>query len=178
MLGMTNFLLPMVSRASSGNNFKNAKNIIDNALRIMLIFLAPMVILMSFYSKEILRLLYGKEYLAGAIPMSVLVYGVGFLTIFYVLSFAMNGAGKTATAMIISTIGVITNAVLNYFLIIRMGILGSAYATSITSFIIMILALYFIKGLTKGDVEYFKSLIKSRKKEEVEEELSGNEPGA
>lgn len=230
---MTIFLLPMVSKASANNNFKNAKNIIDNALRIMLIFLAPMVILMSFYSKEILQLLYGKEYLAGAVPMSVLVYGVGFLTIFYVLSFAMNGAGKTAIAMVISAIGVIINVVLNYFLIIKMGILGSAYATSITSFIIMILMLYFIKrdfgagirmieffkviiagaisylvlfrlpaekyifisfsflvfaiylialylikGLNKGDVEYFKSLMKSRKKEEMEEELSGNEPGA
>src|SRR3989338_2132178 len=95
---MTIFLLPMVSRASSVNNVKNAKNIIGNALRIMLIFLAPMVILMSFYSKEILQLLYGEKYISGAVPMSVLVYGVGFLTIFYVLSFAMNGAGKTATA--------------------------------------------------------------------------------
>ena len=229
---MTIFLLPMVSRASSGNNFKNAKNIIGNALRIMLIFLAPMVILMSFYSKEILQLLYGEKYISGAVPMSVLVYGVGFLTIFYVLSFAMNGAGKTATAMIISAIGVIANAVLNYFLIIKMGILGSAYATSITSFIIMLFMLYFIKrdfgagirmveffkviiagvisylvllrlpagkynfiafsflvfaiylftlylikGLAKKDIEYFKSLMRNRKKEEVEEELSGNEPG-
>jgi O-antigen/teichoic acid export membrane protein len=142
---MTIFLLPMVSKASSNNNLKNAKAIIDNALRIMLILLAPMVILMSTYAQEILQLLYGKKYLAGAPAMAVLVYGVGFLTIFYVLSFALNGAGKTKVAMLVSTVGVILNSALNYFFIKKMGIIGSAYATSITSFIIMLWLLYFVK---------------------------------
>ncbi|PIP26912.1 MAG: hypothetical protein COX30_04810 [Candidatus Moranbacteria bacterium CG23_combo_of_CG06-09_8_20_14_all_39_10] len=230
---MTIFLLPMVSKASTNNKLKNAKSIIDNALRIMLILLVPMIVLMSAYSQQILQLLYGKKYLAGAVPMSVLVYGVGFLTIFYVLSFAMNGAAKTKTAMAISALGLGINTVLNYFFIQKMGILGSAYATTITSFIIMLAMLYFIKkdfnagiriveflkvffagiiaylltiilpsgkymfivtalivfaiyililyatkGLTKEDVGYFMSMVKKRKKEEVAEELSGNEPGA
>jgi stage V sporulation protein B len=230
---MTIFLLPMVSKASTNNNFKNAKGIINNALRIMLILLVPMIILMSAYAQEILQLLYGKKYLAGTMPMSILVYGVGFLTIFYVLSFAMNGAGKTKTAMWISTIGLLINTLGNYFLIHKMGILGSAWATTITSFIIMILMLYctkkyfdagislieflkvtfagalayllftilpsghyffiltgltifiiylyilyLINGLTKADINYFMSLVKKRKKEDVEQELSGNEPAA
>lgn len=230
---MTVFLLPMVSKASTNNNLRNAKSIIDNALRIMLILLVPMVVLMSVYSAQILQLLYGKKYLAGALPMSVLVFGVGFLTIFYVLSFAMNGAGKTKTAMLISFIGVTINTVLNYFFILKMGILGSAYATSATSLLIMLAMLYFIKkyfgsgirfnefakvaaissaayfaalvfpsgkyifiissllifalylvilylakGLTKKDMNYFMSLVKKRKAEEVEKGLSSNEPGA
>lgn len=228
---MTVFLLPMVSKASRNNDFTNAKSIIDNALRIMLILLTPMVILMSAYAQEILQLLYGKKYLSGAAPMAVLVYGVGFLTIFYVLSFALNGAGKTKTAMIASAIGVVINTTLNYFFILKYGILGSAYATTITSLIIMLVMLwiikrdfnsgirlaeffkvaaagaltfgatlifpvgkylfiptsliifglylallYLFKGVTQEDLSYFESLIKKRKKEEVEQELSGNEP--
>ena len=230
---MTVFMLPMVSKASRNNDFTNAKSIIDNALRIMLILLTPMVILMSAYAQEILQLLYGKKYLLGAAPMAVLVYGVGFLTIFYVLSFALNGAGKTKVAMLISTLGVIINVIFNYFFILKYGILGSAYATTITSVIITIImlwivkkdfgsgirlneflkvtlagiltfgatlifpsgkylfiiaslvifglylfVLYFLKGLTQADLDYFKSLMKKRKKEEVEEALSGNEPSA
>lgn len=229
---MTIFLLPMVSKASA-KSLKDAKSIIDNALRLMLLLLVPMVILMSAYSQPILQLLYGQKYLAGAIPMSVLVYGVGFLTIFYVLSFAMNGAARTKTAMFISAFGFVINALLNYFFIKSFGILGSAYATSIASFVIMLLMLYFVKkdfdagfdwrevfkvifsgliifvlslsipfnlltflplsfaffvlylavlyllkGLTQQDISYFLSLGKSRKKEEVAEELSGNEPEA
>lgn len=230
---MTIFLLPMVSKASTNNNLKNATNIINNALRIMLILLVPMIILMSVYSSEILQLLYGEKYLAGAIPMSVLIYGVGFLTIFYILSFAMNGAGKTKTAMWISIIGLIINTALNYFFIHKNGILGSAYATTIASFIIMLMMLYYTKkdfdsgisldefskvifagaiihistfvlpsgkyifipiallifaiyllilyatkGLTKKDLDYFMSVVKKRKQEDIKQELSGNEPGA
>ena len=229
---MTIFLLPMVSKASA-ESLKNAKGLIDNALRLMLILLVPMVFLMSAYSEPTLRLLYGQKYIAGAEPMSVLVFGVGFLTIFYVLSFAMNGAAKTKTAMYVSTFGFLVNALLNYFFIRKMGILGSAYATSIASlvsmlgmlyyirkdfdagfnwkevgkvifsglviyfpalfipvnkitfllwssifFIVYLIILYFLKGVTKEDIQYFLSLKKNRKKEEVEEELSGNEPEA
>lgn len=142
---MTIFLLPMVSKKSANNNLKNAKEIINRTMRIMLIFLVPMVVLMSVYANEILQLLYGKKYLAGAEPMSVLVFGVGFLTIFYVLSFAANGAGKTITTMMISFIGLAINTVLNYFFIIRWGILGSAIATTIVSFFVMIFLLYYMK---------------------------------
>lgn len=228
---MTIFLLPMVSKASTNNNFKNAKSIINNALRIMLILLVPMVILMSAYASEILQLLYGKKYLAGAVPMAVLVYGVGFLTIFYVLSFAMNGAGKTKTVMWISSIGLVINTIANFFLIHKMGILGSAWATTLTSFVIMLFMLHYtkkyfdaslsftefmkvlfsgvimfllttvapsghflfiligliifsiylyllysIKGLDKKDLDYFISMSRKRKKENVEQELSGIEP--
>jgi stage V sporulation protein B len=142
---MTVFLLPMVSKKSAGNNLTNAKGIINNALRIMLIFLTPMVILLSVYAHQTLELLYGKKYLAGALPMSVLVWGVGFLTIFYVLSFAANGGGKTLVSMLISFFGLIINIILNYILILKMGILGSAWATTVASLIVMLIMLYYIK---------------------------------
>jgi stage V sporulation protein B len=143
---MTVFLLPMVSKKSAANNnLKDAKEIINHAMRIMLIFLVPMVVLMSVYATEILQLLYGQRYLTGAEPMAVLVFGVGFLTIFYVLSFAANGAGKTITTMWIALGGLLVNTVLNYFFILRWGILGSAIATTIASFIVMMMILYYMK---------------------------------
>ncbi|MFZ2154378.1 MAG: flippase [Candidatus Moraniibacteriota bacterium] len=158
---MTIFLLPMVSKKSAGDNLINAKEIIENALRIMLIFLTPMVILLSVYAQPTLALLYGEKYLAGALPMSILVIGVGFLTIFYVLSFAANGGGKTIAAMIISFFGLALNIGLNYYLILQMGIVGSAWATTITSFFIMLIMLYYIKkhfGASLDLIELLKVL--------------------
>jgi len=76
--------------------------------------------------------------------MSILEYGVGFLTVFYVLSFALNGAGKTKIVMIISIAGFLVNTVLNYILIQKYSLAGSATATTITSFIIMIWILYYL----------------------------------
>jgi len=198
----------------------------------LLLLLVPMIVLMSIYAEPILLDFYGKKYLAGALPMSILEYGVGFLTIFYVMSFALNGAGKTKIVMWISIFGFFINAILNYVLIKKYSITGSAIATTIASFVIMIWILYYLwkefevlikiktlvktlfaaalmylasflfsKGeiaflgwsiilfafylfvlyilreIKKEDLEIIKSLIFRKKKEEVEQELSGNSSG-
>lgn len=142
---MTVFLLPMVSKSTSQNNHAETKMILSQSLRIMLLFLVPMIVILASFSREVLDLLYGRRYLEGAAPMAILVYGVGFLTLFYVMSFAMNGAGKTKLSMRISLLGVILNTVLNYILIKKMGLSGSAIATSAASLVIAAIMLYFLR---------------------------------
>ena len=141
---MTIFLLPMISKSTAQNNHEETSKILGQSIRIMLILLVPMVILMSVFAKPILIDFYGARYATGAFPMSILEYGVGFLTIFYVLSFAMNGAGKTKLVMNISIVGFVINTILNYILIKKYSITGSAIATTITSFIIMVWMLYYL----------------------------------
>lgn len=153
---MTIFLLPMISKSTSENNHAKTNEILSQSLRLMLILLVPMIILISNFAQPILLDFYGKNYTSAAPAMSILEYGVGFLTVFYVLSFAMNGAGKTKTTMLIAGIGVILNTVLNYFFIIKYGIIGSAIATSIASFIIMLIILYYLH-------KYFAVLIPLKK---------------
>ena len=230
---MTIFLLPMISKSTSQNNQEETKKILAQALRIMLLLLVPMIVLMAIYAKPILIDFYGASYASGALSMAILEYGVGFLTIFYVMSFALNGAGKTKLVMNISIVGFVINAILNYILIKKYSITGSAIATSITSFIIALWILYYLwrdfgalvkiktflktffaaalmylasllfskgeivfiawssilfafylfilyllKEIKKEDLEIIKTLIFRKKKEEVQEELSGNEPEA
>ncbi len=230
---MTIFLLPMISKSTAQNNREETSKILGQSIRIMLLLLVPMIILMSVFAKPILIDFYGAKYAIGAFPMAILEYGVGFLTIFYVMSFAMNGAGKTKLVMSISIIGFIINAILNYILIKKYSITGSAIATTITSFIIMAWMLYYlwkdfgvsiklktflktflaaflmyfasiffpkgeisfifgsiilfafylsilylVKEIRKEDIAILKEIIYRKKKEEVQEELSGNEPGA
>jgi O-antigen/teichoic acid export membrane protein len=99
---------------------------------------------MSHFAKPIINIFYGAKYLEAVLPMAVLVYGVGFLTIFYVMCFVMNGAGKTKIPMLISIIGLALNSVLNYFFILKYGIIGSAWATTVSSFLAMLLMVYFL----------------------------------
>lgn len=141
---MTIFLLPMTSRSTSQNNHRETKKILNQSLKIMLILLTPMIILMSIYARPILIDFYGAKYASGAMAMSILEYGVGFLTIFYVMSFALNGAGKTKIVMWISLFGLAINTILNYVFIKKYGIVGSATATSLTSLIIMLCMLIYL----------------------------------
>lgn len=156
---LTIILLPVISKTTSQKNHKETFSVISNSLRIMLLLLFPAVILMSIYSSQLLSLFYGNAFIEGAKAMSILTIGVGFLTIFYVLSFVMNGAGKVKTPMWIAFFGLLANAILNYLLIEKYGIIGSAIATSIASFVIMIVMLYFIKKNFEVSIS-FSSLFK------------------
>ena len=141
---LTVILLPVVSKSTAENNQEKTAKIISNSLRLMVILLVPSVILMAVFSEPIIKIFYSAKYIEAAFPMSILVIGVGFLTIFYVMSFVMNGAGKTKIPMVISIFGVIANAVLNYILIKKYALVGSAVATSITSFLAMLFMLYYL----------------------------------
>lgn len=230
---LTVILFPVISTTTSQNNHKETQKIIGQSLRAMLILLVPAIILMVNFSRPIIKIFYSTEYIEAAYPMSILLWGVGFLTIFYVMSFVMSGAGKTKIPMYISIFGVVMNSVLNYVLIKKYALVGSAIATSITSFVVMIfmlyflrhdfkvlirlrslinisaagagtyffaalfskgefifflwslvilafyfLILYFLDEIKKEDLIFFKNMISRKKKEEIESELSGNEPGA
>ncbi|MDI6778147.1 MAG: flippase [Patescibacteria group bacterium] len=138
---LTIIILPAVSKSTSSENHADTKKLISQSLRLMVMFLLPIAILMSVYSTPILQLFYGKKFLDAAASMSILMSGVAFLTIFYVMAFALNGAGKVKAPMLISFVGLATNIILSYFLIKKYALLGAATATSITSFVAMALVL-------------------------------------
>jgi len=141
---LTVVLFPIISKSTSEKNAKKTSGIISQSLRMMIILLTPIIILMSVYSEQVIRIFYGKRFLAAGDPMSILVFGVGFLTVFYVFCFIMSGAGLVKKPMVISILGLAINILLNYVLIIRYGLKGSAYATSITSAIIAFIMLFFV----------------------------------
>ncbi len=156
---LTIMLLPVISKSTSQSDHEKTNSVISQSMRLMTIMLVPAVILMSKFSEPIIKLFYSEKYLEAAYPMSILAYGVGFLTIFYVMSFVLNGAGKTKIPMWISIFGVIINTALNYFFIKSYGIAGSAVATTIASFVVMLAILYFIKR-DFGVLIHLKSIIK------------------
>jgi O-antigen/teichoic acid export membrane protein len=141
---LTVVLLPVVSKTTSENNHKETSKIIEQSLRLMLMLLIPSVILMSVFARPLIRLFYSHIYIDAATPMSILVWGVGFLTIYYVFCFVMSGAGKVKIPMVLSSVGLVINTILNYIFIKRYGITGSAIATSITSAFITFIMLYYI----------------------------------
>lgn len=170
---LTVILFPVISKSTSENNYKKTAEIINQSLRLMLIFLIPMIILMSIYSRPLIKIFYSNRYIDAAYPMSILVWGVGFLTIFYVFCFVMSGAGKVKKPMIISIIGLVLNTILNYILIKKYRITGSAIATSITSAVITFVMLYciwkdfgvkiklasFLKVTSAGVIMYLASML-------------------
>lgn len=142
---LTLVMLPSISRTTAQNNIKETSAIITRTFRMMIMILMPLIILMIVYAQPIVQFFYGNRYLDAVFPLQILAGGIGFLTVFYVMSFALNGAGKIKIPMYVSLTGMILNAILNYILVVKYGIAGSAIATTITSILITIIILFYVR---------------------------------
>lgn len=145
---LTIILLPKISQTTAQGLKEETKRMLQSSMRFLFMFLFPTVALLATFADSSIRFFFGARYSAAGYPMSILVIGVGFLTVFYILSFVLNGAGKNKVPMWIAFIGAVVNFGLNYTLIKSMGLIGSALATTITSAVAMIIcSIYTAKNL-------------------------------
>jgi len=137
-------MLPVISKTTSEENHEETFRIISSTLRLMLILLFPVVLLLMVFAGPVIQIFYGSAFLEATLPMIIILPGVGFLTIFYVMSFVMNGAGKVKIPMLLSLLGLLLNAGLNILFIPKFGILGSAMGTTLASFLATLVMLYMV----------------------------------
>jgi stage V sporulation protein B len=156
---LTIILLPSVSSFKAKLDHEGARKVVYDSLRFMIILLVPIVVLLFSFSAAVIKFIFGAKYLEGTLSLEILTFGIGLLTVFYILSFAINGAGKVKIPMWIAFGGMIFNAVMNYFMVTHWGIVGSAIATSIASFLVMIVSLVYSHRYFRGVIR-LKSLSK------------------
>ncbi len=131
-------MLPAISKTTAERNEAETKSLVERSLRLLALILFPLVALLSAYANEILHLFYGNRYDGAAAAMQVFAIGVGFLTVFYVLAFALNGAGQVKIPLRLTFAGFLGMVVINFALIPPYGIVGAALSTTIVSGLLMI----------------------------------------
>jgi len=147
---LTIILLPKISELISRGEKEKTRKLLSKAFKYLFITLIPITFLLSLFSDSAIRFFYGSQYASAGSIMSILIFGSAFLTVYYILVFALNGAGKNKFPVITSFVGATLNGLLNWYLITKMGLIGSAVATTITAFIIMIWVLiYANKNIAK-----------------------------
>lgn len=140
---LTIVLLPAISKTTAERNIQETETLVNTALRLMVLLLFPMVTLLIIYAPQVLHLFYGTVYGEAAYPMSIFALGVGFLTVFYVLSFALNGAGLVKIPMYLACFGFFGMILLNFLLIPALALSGAALATTLISFLLMQSVLFY-----------------------------------
>jgi len=135
---LTIILLPAISKMTSEQNTVETENLVNKSLRLLVLLLFPMITLLIAYATQILTLFYGTRYIEASLPMSIFSIGVGFLTVFYVLSFALNGAGLVKIPMKLAFFGFLGMIVLNFLLIPIYGLIGASLSTTLVSAFLMI----------------------------------------
>ncbi len=131
-------LLPAISKTTAERNTTETTTLVNKSLRLMTLLLFPMITLLIVYATPILHFFYGTRYSGAENAMGVFALGVGFLTVFYVLAFALNGAGLVRIPMRLSFFGFIAMVVLNFLFIPLWGIVGAALSATLTACALML----------------------------------------
>lgn len=161
-------LIPVLSKDVAQGNMDNVRKFIPRAVGYLLFVLAPMVLLIIFFSEPIIRILYQRGSFspeATLIASHVLVFyslamlfqsiGIIFSGVFYIM-------GDTWTPFKITAISLILNVVLDAVLIKFFGIPGIAIATLGVAAVSMVL-LYIMLSIRIGGikiVQFINSLMK------------------
>ena len=125
-------LYPAVSKAYSSADMTSLKDYIWKANRLLLQVILPLFIIVSLNSKEILRLIYGEEYLAGAPVLRLLIFSSSMLAFFIIYRSIIIGCGfpKVSSAITLMLLPVYIS--LQVILIPVYGLVGAAIASALT----------------------------------------------
>ena len=137
-------LLPSISKSTANNDSKLTNKYINQSLRYLLLLLIPGALLVSATSKNLISLVYTARYIYAAPSLSILIFGLTFLSVFVILTTIITASGKPKVSMIVALMLVPIDIVLNLTLIPIYELKGAALATTITAFIGLVIAASYV----------------------------------
>lgn len=128
--------------------YKNDKKLLtvsfEKSIKYLMLIITPIAIATSFYSSDIIYLIYGHEYDAAASVLSILIWTVCLLFVNGVCNFLLNSSHEEITVTKIYGIAAVFNIVLNFIMIPYLSYDGAAITTVLSDILIIILQLYVI----------------------------------
>ena len=153
--------MPIITEFYSKRKFIEISIISRITSKWIFFFNFPIFLLIFLFSKEILRIMFGSEYVVGNSALLILIIGYMMLSLVHIHNSILIMMKKTKIIFYISLISAVVNVILNYYLIPKYGIIGGGIATSFSLILIYILTFKSAYKLTKIQplrLNYFKSI--------------------
>jgi stage V sporulation protein B len=150
-------LLPAASEAFALNGSSLVKKYVSLAYRYLLMVLLPLCAIVIIFGEPIMQLLFPSKPMAysfSGTSLMILVVGMAFFSVYGISASVLQGAGKPYPAMVYLVIGTVSNLLLTVFLVPILGLIGAAIATTIASFIIMVLTTKKTLQVTGTELDY------------------------
>lgn len=142
-------VLPATSEADSLEDKELLKLYIHQSYRYTTVTTLPISAFIMVYATPIMSLLFGAAYAPGAEALWILVTGMFFFSVYLVGSSMSQGLGKPQFPMYALIVGSIINIIGSFLLIPELGIAGAAIATTIATFVLMMLVIIQLTRLSK-----------------------------
>ncbi len=155
---------PITTSLYAKNKIKDIKKINTFITKWIFTFNLPFLLILIFFSKNLLRVVFGNEYLSGYLALTILGCSYLLLSLTHVYSSNLLIIKKTKLLSVLVLISTLSNIILNILLVPKYGINGAAISTLIATVLFLILVmiyafiyvriqplkLYFIKPLISG----------------------------
>ena len=140
---------PVVSELYARNKMEDLRRTYSVVTKWMLALISPIFLLVLLFPEQIIKILFGAEYVAGATALSILVFGFMIYAAIGPSSEILQTYGKTKTVMMANYIGAAINFGLNFLLIPIYGVNGAAVATGFSLALLYILNFLFAYRVAK-----------------------------
>ena len=131
--------------------YKNDKSLLtvsfEKSIKYLMLIIVPLALATTFYSHEIINLIYGHEYDAASSVLAILIWTVCFLFVNGACNYLLNASHKEVAVTKIYGIAAAFNIILNFILIPYLSYDGAAITTVLSDLLIMTLQLYVIYKL-------------------------------
>lgn len=142
-------IFPSISKAVWLKDSEKTQKLVKQSLRYLLMLLSPIVTILAATSQQLITLLYSNAYVGASRSLSILIFGIGFHTIFTLLATMLSGAGKPHLSVWSSLAGVVITSVSAYFLVRQFGLVGGAFSTTLGTSVSLAITLVSVKKLFK-----------------------------
>lgn len=124
---------PATSEYWSKNDRRSLNSMIDKSMKFSAFVLLPIGLGVWFFTEEIVTFMFGQEYIAAVLPLSIILIArvIRGATI-VPIGLSFSGIGRPDIPLKLSGIAAVLNLVLNWLLIPPLGITGAAIATTIS----------------------------------------------
>ena len=127
-------LLPTISHSFARGNLTQMRTYITQYLRYFLLSALPLAVLISAKAANLMVFIYGTKYENSGTPLTIIIFGMFFLSFFMLLATTLFGIGRAKLALLIQAFLIPLDILLIYCFIPRFGLVGAALAPTLASF--------------------------------------------
>jgi len=161
-------------KLASEKDSESLKQFTPLVCRHVLIIVFSVAVLLYFLSQWLIALLYSETFLGSIQPFRILLIGAVAVSGHSVLVYFLMAAGRPMLVSYITGISVILNIILNVILIPHWGIIGAAWATTVSYSAMFMISLFVYSRISgtavkdsvipqKSDFQYYYGLVVSIK---------------
>lgn len=146
-------LVPPLTRLYK-ESLSDFKIILRNILRYFMVVNILITIVIFFFSKELILLIFGKQFIASSFILNILIWSTFFQGISLILSKTLFTMNMQSYDLFVYFIACIANFLLSISFTLRWGYIGTAIATLISYAVLFFMHLYiFYHKIFKQDIK-------------------------